>query len=266
MFVFGHLVTIAEARIFPDVDVLAGEHVAGFLLPDIVACHDWAYDRIWDTRPGDLVADCVRAHMIGDAIIHYGEEWRTPRQRRGFAYRRMGLVSTGYESFFERAAANGWLIDATAPRDSRRGWAHTLVEYSVDQCLADRGRLDDSFLAVRAAAAAIDPVGLGSWLGAFGAQVSKPFPAQPARYLGVITRAQAPDEFHLRGLAAKFGLREDLGVLEWLRGILRGIVTGVGVDELDGLVRRLTAVLVDAAGYAYPLPRRWRAVPAWGAP
>lgn len=78
----------------------------------------------------------------------------------------------------------------------------------------------------------------------------------------MITRAEAPDEFHLRGLAAKFGLREDPAVLEWLRGILRGIITGVGADELDGLIRQLTAVLNDTAGYAYPVPRRWRPIPA----
>ena len=51
-------------------------------------------------------------------------------------------------------------------------------------------------------------------------------------------------------------------MLEWLRGILRGIVTGIGVDELDGLIRQLTAVLVDAAGYAYPVPRWSRPIPA----
>lgn len=39
------------------------------------------------------------------------------------------------------------------------------------------------------------------------------------------------------GLAAKFGLREDPAVLERLRGILRGTITGIGADEFDGLIR-----------------------------
>jgi hypothetical protein len=257
VFVFGHLVTIADAGIFPALDPLGGEEFAAFLLPDIVSCHDWAYDCIWGLRPGDRVADCVRAHMVGDGFIHYGDGWRGVRQRRGFAYRRMGLVSSRYESFFEQAEANGWLAEVTARRDSRRGWAHTLVEYSVDQHLADTRRLDDSFVALRAAGAAVTSDGLGRLLEVLGAQVSKPFPAQPSRYLGVITRAETPDEFHLRGLAAKFGLREDAPVLDWLRRLLRSVVAGVGTEELDGLIRRLTEVLEDGGGCADPVPRRW---------
>lgn len=93
----------------------------------------------------------------------------------------MELVAPAYESFFHRAAADGWVVDASAPRDSRRGWAHTLVEYSVDQHLADTKRLHDTFRAVRAAAGSVNTADLDRWLTAFGAQVSKPFPAQPAR-------------------------------------------------------------------------------------
>jgi hypothetical protein len=252
VFVFGHLVTIADAGIFPALDPLAGEEFAAFLLPDIVSCHDWAYDSIWSVRPGDPVADCVRVHMIGDGFIHYGEGWREARQRRGFAYRQMGLVSSGYESFFEQAEANGWLAETTVQRDSRRGWAHTLVEYSVDQHLADTRPLDDSFLALRAAGASLTPDRLAPLLEVLGAQMSKPFPAQPSRYLGVIARAQAPDEFHLRGLAVKFGLREDACVLDWLRRLLRSVIAGVGREELDGLIRRLTTVLEDAPARVAP--------------
>jgi hypothetical protein len=246
VFVFGHLVTIGDAGIFPAVDPLAGEEFAAFLLPDIVSCHDWAYDSIWDVRPGDLDSDCVRAHMIGDGFIHYGQGWRGARQRRGFAYRQMGLVSSGYESFFAQAEANSWLAETAVPRDSRRGWAHTLVEYSVDQHLADTRRLDRSFLALQAAGASLTSDRLAQLLERLGAQVSKPFTTQPSRYLGVIARAEAPDEFHLRGLAVKFGLREDAPVLDWLRRLLRKVIAGVGAEDLDGLIRRLTMVLEDA--------------------
>ena len=89
------------------------------------------------------------------------------------------------------------------------------------------------------------PDRLAPLLEELGAEVSKPFPAQPSRYLGVIARAEEPDEFHLRGLAAKLGLRQDVPVLDGLRSLLRSVIAGVDAEELDDLIRRLTTVLED---------------------
>jgi hypothetical protein len=254
MFVLGHLVCGHESRTFPDLALDEGEEGLAALLPDMISCHDWGYHRAWRLVGADRQADLIVAHMIGDAVVHFGDRWRGDHRKRGWAYRRMGLVTRRYDEFFTHAEHAGWR-PAGRTRDSRRGWAHTLVEYSIDQWLADRRDLTRAFLAVGAAARQTERK--MSWLldlvASHAIEPSKPLATQPLRYCGALARARTPDEFHLRGLALKFGLREDAEVLDWLRGWLRAIWQAVGEEEMRQVLRDLVAALADPVGHNYPL-------------
>lgn len=254
MFLLGHVVTIAKAKKFPDVDLLAGEHVISVMLPDVIACHDWSYRRGWAFAGGSVFADLMCAHMVGDAVVHHGTRWKKDRKKVGWAYQHMGIVAAGYGPFFAHAEACGWR-SPFAGRDSRRGWAHTMVEYSIDQWLADSEALDSLHSsAVSAAQETLqDPDWIKEVVENLGVETSKPLESQPSRYCGAIARASQPDEFHLRGLALKFGLAETDEVLDWLRCQLREVVRRIGPSEMGDVVAGLATAVASAIELDYPI-------------
>ncbi|MEU4776022.1 hypothetical protein [Micromonospora sp. NPDC023644] len=254
MYVLGHVVTAVRSGAFGPVDLLSGERVLELMLPDVLSSHDWGYEHCWrdtDSLRGRLVV----AHMLGDAVVHYGPRWVAPHRRSGWAYLRMGQVARRYEEFWRTAAERGWRKPDAGPQDSRRGWAHSLVEYSIDQHLADHGDWSDLLAELRRRAAVVvtDP----SWVRAYAAEAgvvpSKPLLSQPQRYCGALSRALEPDEIHLRGLAVKFGLIERPEVLGWLREWTRGIVAGVGADEIDDVLAGISDVISTPEGFGYPV-------------
>lgn len=254
VFVLGHVATIGESGVFHDLDLLAGEEVLTLMLPDLLACHDWAYDRAWGWSGCSVTADLVCAHMLGDALIHHGPRWTPQRRKVGWVYRRMGLISRAYEAFFDHAEGLGWRNPALA-RDSRRGWAHTMVEYSIDQWLADTGVFEEVQEAATSAAQATleNRTWVDRVVDDLAVDPSKPIATQPSRYCGALARAVRPDEMHLRGLAVKFGLDERDEVLDWIRSQLRAIVLEVGDDELRAIRRQLSEVIVEPGRLNYPV-------------
>ncbi len=254
MFVLGHLRTIVESRAFDEPDVLNGNRSLVTMFPDLVSCHDWGYEHSWDLAGAGVHAGLVIAHMLGDAVVHYGNRYDGLRRKSGWAYLNMGLVTRHYDEFFSMAEAEGWR-ESGQPRDSRRGWAHTLVEYSIDQYLADRygcGRLWE--VAQSAASATVCDLG---WVRTLIAEhvitPSKPFETQPIKYCGALIRADQPDEMHLRGLALKFSLAEHPDCLEWLRVQLRAVWAAVGADEMETILASLRQVVADPLSLGYPL-------------
>jgi hypothetical protein len=254
MFVLGHLVSAHESGAFPDVDLLGGEFGMAAMLPDLLSCHDWGYSASWSLAGAGTQAELVVAHMLGDAVVHYGQIWRDRDRKRGWAYVRMGVVTRRYDEFYEHAQLHGWR-EPDAPRESRRGWAHTMVEYALDQWLADRREVTELFERVRASAS--DTARDLSWVTDLVEQhvitPSKPIPTQPYRYCGALSRSQTPDEFHLRGLAVKFHLAETPECLSWLRGWLRHIWTTVGEEEMSDVLVSLSETTADPIRFGYPL-------------
>ncbi|BBA95581.1 hypothetical protein RVR_493 [Actinacidiphila reveromycinica] len=254
MFVLGHLVSLAESGAFPDVDLAAGELGMTTMLPDLISCHDWGYNDAWSLAGQGKRAELVLAHMLGDAVVHYGAHWRGHVRKSGWAYLRMGLVARRYDEFHTRAEERGWRRPGLE-RDSRRGWAHTIVEYSIDQWLADRRDLGALHERVRAAAGrtAADLAWVTDLVAEHVITPSKPIETQPYRYCGALTRSTEPDEMHLRGLALKFRLTEEPEVLEWLRGWLREVWAGVGEEEMADVMATLAEVSADPVRFGYPL-------------
>lgn len=254
MFVLGHLESLHESKAFPEFDLHRGEHGMTVMVPDLLSCHDWGYSKSWALVGAGVQAEMVLAHMLGDAVVHYGERWRGHERKSGWAYLRMGLVARRYDEFHDYAEERGWRQPGLA-RDSRRGWAHSLVEYSVDQWLADRRDLSVMHREVRASAEAVaaDLAWVHNLVEQHVITTSKPIESQPYRYCGALVRANEPDEIHLRGLALKFQIAEEPEALHWLRGWLRAIWQELGDDEMADVFASLVRVGADPVRFGYPL-------------
>ncbi|HDR7799683.1 TPA: hypothetical protein QCY03_003484 [Bacillus tropicus] len=256
MFVFGHVLTTMDSNIFRDIDLEAGEGVIGLMMPDMLSSHDWGYENCWNVKSISMDTKLIQAHMIGDAVVHYGSRWNKPLTRKGWAYKNMGVIAKEYHQFFDNAKEAGFLIDETKPRDSIRGWAHSLVEYSIDQYLTDTRNLVVPFESIRREFRKLENniEEVNTSIQNIGIIPSKPYPSQPLRYSGVISRSEEPDEFHLRGLASKFGLVESPEVLNWTRSILRRIIQDLGKDDLENVISEITKVVNNPNPFGYPLP------------
>ncbi|MGL5441517.1 MAG: hypothetical protein ACRDDJ_03505, partial [[Mycobacterium] stephanolepidis] len=128
MYIVGHALTVTETII--DTDELLETGLRALMLPDYADSHSYAYSRAWFTD-GDPQARLIRGHIAGDWWIHFGDDISRPAVRRGWAYKRMGTIVEYYKEFYTRAYDLG-LSQSSVPNDSKRGWAHSFVEYSVD--------------------------------------------------------------------------------------------------------------------------------------
>jgi hypothetical protein len=254
MYVLGHLISAHGSGAFPEIDLRDGEHAMTVMVPDLLSCHDWGYSKAWAIAGAGAQSDLVLAHMLGDAVVHYGARWRGLGRKSGWAYLRMGLVARRFEAFYEHAESRGWRFPGLA-RDSRRGWAHTMVEYSIDQWIADR--MDVSALFANVRTAADDTAADLGWVHALIAQhvitPGRPVECQPYRYCGALSRSREPDELHLRGLAVKFQIAETPESIPWLRGWLREIWQAAGDEEMRDVLNSLSDVTADPVGYGYPI-------------
>src|SRR5262249_56596835 len=124
MYIFGHCVITDIQR--PGLFDVYGSDGVALMLPDVVRCHDWGYERCFCSRPSSIAGQLIRMHMLEDWFIHYGEG--TVRKRVGWAYRKMAIYAQEYDNFFATAAARG--LRHGEPPDSRRGFCHTMIEYS----------------------------------------------------------------------------------------------------------------------------------------
>src|SRR6185437_13469165 len=77
-----------------------GELGLALMLPDLLSCHEWGCPQAWSLAGAGTQADLVVAHMIGDAVVHYGRHWQGHERKRGWAYCRMGLVTRRYDEFY----------------------------------------------------------------------------------------------------------------------------------------------------------------------
>ncbi len=221
MYVLGHWATTRASDAFAAAD-LTGLGIVALMLPDIARCHDWGYARCHDPVPAnDVDLALVRAHMLGDWYVHYGEGDQPIR--RGWAYRSMAPFARLYDEFFATAEAEG-LRRPDMPRDSIRGFAHTMVEYAIDTWVADHDpTTTEGFVAAKRALSDIPVDTARALLSRAGAD----FPAEQletgiASFTDRIRRCQTPHQFAFRAGAKKFGLIGDAGVELVARFVRRG--------------------------------------------
>ncbi|MFS0752927.1 hypothetical protein [Oceanobacillus sp. 1P07AA] len=255
MFLFGHILTAKNSNLIGRLDVAKGEGVVALMLPDILSSHDWAYNKSWNIDPNKEGALLIQAHIIGDAVIHFGKEWDKPLVKRGWAYKNMKYIAGDYYNFFNKAKRMDYIKPNKIINDSIRGWSHTMVEYTIDQYLTDNFILEESFDNIKKVFSETthNLSFLSDSVVDYGIETSKPFPDQPLRYSNIIKNSNSPDEFHLRGLAAKYGLKENDDVIDWLRSYLRSIISLVGINSIKDIINTLKEVTSDPYNYNYPV-------------
>lgn len=140
MYIVGHTVITDQSQL-PKCDPFSLSGIA-LMLPDYVRCHDWGYDRCFSKQPETEAGRLIRSHMLADWFVHYGDG--PQREKKGWAYRNMTVYAKAYDDFRGEAARRK-LRENVEMTDSRRGFCHTMVEYSIDTWLSDLGLVDSKF-------------------------------------------------------------------------------------------------------------------------
>lgn len=246
MYVIGHAYLTEQVR-GVDLEYSTGQGARALMLPDFADSHAFAYTHAWEPRSTDADSRLIRSHIAGDWWIHFGDEVVAPARRRGWAYLRMGVVARQYETFFRQAFELGLRDDAT-PNDSRRGWAHSMLEYSVDTYLCQRGRMDAHFDSLRRE--------LGNLAGHHG-EVRAMFEQQQVDrwsrrtwhhamdYSLRVALAETPEDIAVIGALGKFDLDYSPEAREFLRGYQRQVVAAVGADEYEDILRHMARFVYD---------------------
>jgi hypothetical protein len=262
MYIVGHCFVASQSGLFDESEIY-GPGLRTLMLPDYTSCHDWAYAQAWETG-GVRALELVRAHMIGDWVVHYGTSRAEPRVRRGWVYARMGPAVAFYDEFFTAATRAGLRADEP-PRDSKRGFSHSMVEYAIDTWLSRRGVFDAWFEPARAELLEIrGDGGLAALLGALG--IESPLTGEPAAlaaevagYRDGVERSTAPEDFAFHGAARKFGLVPG----EESRAFVASYQDRL-LEELDGdEIATVCDLTVDAMKAPEAMPTA--AVAGWGA-
>lgn len=240
MYILGHYVTALLSRRF-SAGVFTGEHGAALYFPDFVRCHDWGYARCFALPEHGTVSALIKAHMVGDWWVHYGP-FSEPN-RRGWAYRRMAVFARKYERFFDTASRLSLMCSQNQELDSVRGFAHTMMEYSIDTHLALR--IDEStFFDLRRVARDV-----GSPEGPWSEESVRLKIAQNGvagcfARLGEDLRsfssraasAAAPAEFAYRAGVKKFGLRDCAESIGLVAATIEAGLREIPGPEIDEIV------------------------------
>lgn len=251
MFLIGHVYTAAQSSVFKGINLAEGEGVVEIMLPDILSSHDWSYENCW-YMGNNNTKTLIQAHIIGDAVVHYGDKWDEQHIRKGWAYKNMHYIVKEYNNFYKYAKNEGYLIENNS-RDSLRGWAHTLIEYSIDQYLTDTIDFSKAFFSIKKAFENINLQKIKDIIIDNNMKPAKPFPQQPLRYSSVIVNSMEPDEFHLRGLLEKFGLMQSNEAINWVRSFLRNIIQDIGIENMNEIISQLINVIKNPCNFGYPI-------------
>ncbi len=254
MYIVGHLVITEKSGFFPAQKVY-GEGAYPLLLPDYVRCHEWGYERCFRQR--DFTSDgmFIQAHIIADWYAHYGEVSDQP-QKRGWVYRQMGVYTHRFDRFFSEAARLG-LREDKPPVDSKRGFAHTMMEYSIDTFLVRRGDFN-RFEQMRAV---LGRLGLGDGAG------SKPWLDQTlkqseidvndtdlerdvALYRQRVLDCKDAEEFAYRAGVYKFGLKSGDESVQFIKRFVEEGLEEIPAHEISNVVEQAAGFVATWLGNA----------------
>lgn len=115
------------------------------MLPNMLHCHDWAYENMWDISGIDKnlekTALLIRSHIVADWVIHYGSNQTISKKKCGWAYKKMAIAHKKSTTFFKEASKHKLLNKyAIFPEDWNKkqmlDFSHSIIEYSIDSILA----------------------------------------------------------------------------------------------------------------------------------
>ncbi len=150
MDLIGHIYTARRSGLFSDTEL--NNHVVELMFPNLRHCHDWAYMHAWEIKPNDPYKDTlafIRAHMICDWIIHYGDACTHNKSKVGWVYKHLNIVTTRLQSFLEGLFLQGadcsYLESRMGTPKGRLDINHTLLELAIDFYIADFYPSQDDF-------------------------------------------------------------------------------------------------------------------------
>lgn len=240
MYIVGHCLSVVDSGTCGRDEMDAFGAVAT-MLPDILDNHAWGYAACFQWPAHTAVTRFVRAHMVGDWFVHFGEN-PSRQEREGWAYRQMNYYAELYTNFFALAHTLG-CATSSAPTDTRRGFAHTMSEYAVDYRLSRLGRFDGFFHSVQAGLATLgceddDRPGSIHWLrDACDAErmpiVWKKVAGQIESFRDRASRAVAPEDFVVFSVIHKLGFEPGLAAARLVGEALNDGARGIGENEID---------------------------------
>ncbi|WP_330961991.1 hypothetical protein [Photobacterium sp. 53610] len=234
MYIVGHCYIAESSGVFPS-ELPSTTGIGALMLPDYVNCHNWGYDNYAILTGCDGML--VRAHLITDWVVHFGSSFTSPRLRRGWAYRRLKLSASFYEEFFSRAYAEG-VSKSPVPKDSKRGFSHSMMEYAIDSALCRRGWFDSRF-----------EVGTNMALQALNLHTVKKslcklcipldegtdLEIELASYANRLRMARDPEDFALLAAARKFGLIVSTESADFVRQYISHLLEEVDNNEIEAV-------------------------------
>lgn len=240
MYVVGHCLSVVDSGMCQphEMDEFG---IIATMLPDILDNHAWAYGTCYDWPASTQVTKFIHAHMVGDWFVHFGTNTQV-QEREGWAYERMAYFGDRYEAFFQGAGEAGIAYQSTST-DTRRGFAHTMSEYSIDLWLAKSGRFDRYFDASRNGLGALgreDDDGAGSihWLRK--AIADEQMPTDLRKVAGQVesfrwraSTVKSPEEYVVYSIISKLDFKYNQDSLDYVRSALEDGIAKLTVKELD---------------------------------
>ncbi|MDJ0643349.1 MAG: hypothetical protein QNJ15_11065 [Erythrobacter sp.] len=240
MYIVGHCLSVIDSGMCSS-EQMDEFGVVATMLPDILDNHAWGYSTCFDWPGRSSITPFIHAHMVGDWFVHFGLD-KQVMEREGWAYQRMGYFADQYEDFFDGATSAQVAYQRT-PTDTRRGFSHTMAEYSVDLWLAKTGRFDAYFETARKSLGALareDDDGVGSihWLRRVAANEGMPtdlrsVAGQVESFRARAAMAKSPEEFVVYSIISKLDFKLEKESVDYVMSSLEDGITHLTEAELD---------------------------------
>lgn len=263
MDLLGHCAVAALSGVHDERDIF-GPGIVELMLPNVLHCHDWGYRKLWNVAALDpsltAVAAQMRAHIIADWVVHYGDTQTSDKRKEGWAYRRMGLAHKRATDFFAGARRRDLLLtEATGPKawskKRKLDFAHSITEYALDFIVAPAIMTQSRFADIKTHLAKMTEDGGARgrrWLDrtALALQIETD---QPEDIVGRSIEAlaydasvaEAPESFAVGTTMRKYGFHVDGRSARYVRHFIEGIAADLDFREAQELCASIGRIVAD---------------------
>lgn len=256
----GHCAVAAWSGVHSERDVF-GPGIVALMLPNVLHCHDWGYQHLWDLAAFDgalrPVTALMRTHVLADWVVHYGDEQKSLKRKVGWAYRRMGHAHARSKGFFEGARRQDLLrSDATDPgqwtRKQKLDFAHSITEYALDFVLAPSILTSARFADVKDHLSRMADPGvhgrawLASTAAALGVATDRPRTIVEQSIEGLAhdaRTAEGPEAFAVGTTLRKYGFYLDARSARYVRNFIDSISAHLDAVECRDLCAAIAAII-----------------------
>jgi hypothetical protein len=265
MDLIGHCAVAALSGVHEERDIF-GPGIVELMLPNVVHCHDWGYRKLWNVASFDhplrAVATQMRAHIVADWVVHYGDTQTSEKRKEGWAYRHMGLAHKRATHFFAGARSRDLLrTEATGPeawsKKRKLDFAHSITEYALDFIVAPVIITPSRFADIKSHLAKMTEDGGARgrrWLDAtsLALQIETD---QPEEIVGLSVEALAydagaaeePEAFAVGTTMRKYGFHVDGRSARYVRDFIEGIAAALDAREAHELCAAIGHVIAEPA-------------------